>query len=257
MLGGDVPGEVSGTLQFSGGNFDGAVFQTAGNEVLTATGRVSGSAATVRLTDQSGNVWVLVGAADQAIPTCAGRVDGLFTGPLPGDIGDWHGTLRSVAGAGADPNAAAAATSATATDAASSGSPGEACTNPAHPCTDAVPCCFGLTCLNGNCRVLLGQSCSEYFPLPDPLTESELCEDTQGDAFCFGVCVPMEADEPSDPPAPPSCSETGASCEVAECCVGYCNQDFTCECVGMGETCAGIGTGGCCSGQPCAGGTCP
>src|SRR5688500_4528838 len=60
LFGGTVPGELAGTLQFSGDIFDGATFLRTDNEVLTATGDVSGSAATIRLTDPSGNVLVLV-----------------------------------------------------------------------------------------------------------------------------------------------------------------------------------------------------
>jgi hypothetical protein len=249
LLGGDVPGTIAGTLQFSGDTFDGATFLTTDNQVLTVTGGISGSATTIRLVDQSGNVWVLVGAGEQSIATCTGRVDGLFTGPLPGDIGDWHGTLSAQPPA----EGGAAAPTAAAPDAAAP-APAE-CINPAEPCTGAVPCCFGLTCLSGNCRVLLGQPCEQYFPLPGLLTEAELCEPSPpGDSVCAGVCQSMATEPPLEPPP---CAETGASCAVVDCCLGYCTQDFVCECVGTGDVCAGVGTGGCCSGQPCDAGICP
>jgi hypothetical protein len=47
------------------------------------------------------------------------------------------------------------------------------------------------------------------------------------------------------------CAQVGQSCAAAECCLGFCNQDAVCECVSDGFGCAGIGTGGCCNGQPC------
>ncbi|MFN8674874.1 MAG: hypothetical protein U0Z70_00725 [Thermomicrobiales bacterium] len=80
--------------------------------------------------------------------------------------------------------------------------------------------------------------------------------DTDGD----GVGDGQEVFDGTDPltatadagPAPLACAQTGQSCAVAECCLGYCNQDAVCECVSDGSACAGIGTGGCCSGQPCS-----
>jgi hypothetical protein len=47
------------------------------------------------------------------------------------------------------------------------------------------------------------------------------------------------------------CVDPGESCADGDCCIGFCNQDDLCECVSEGAECAQIGTGGCCSGQPC------
>ena len=47
------------------------------------------------------------------------------------------------------------------------------------------------------------------------------------------------------------CAQVGQSCAVANCCVGFCDQDDICECVPDGGECAQTGTGGCCSGLPC------
>ena len=61
-----------------------------------------------------------------------------------------------------------------------------------------------------------------------------------GELCVNGVCTP-----------PAACAQQGQPCGAGGCCVGFCGQDETCECVSDGLQCAGIGTGGCCSGQPC------
>jgi hypothetical protein len=64
-----------------------------------------------------------------------------------------------------------------------------------------------------------------------------------GETCVTGVCTAPAALE--------VCAQQGQPCGAGGCCLGYCNQDEICECVGDGSQCAGIGTGGCCSGQPC------
>lgn len=61
-----------------------------------------------------------------------------------------------------------------------------------------------------------------------------------GENCVNGMCQP-----------PPVCAQPGQPCGAGGCCVGYCGQDETCECVSDGSACAPVGTGGCCSGQPC------
>ena len=61
-----------------------------------------------------------------------------------------------------------------------------------------------------------------------------------GELCVNGVCTP-----------PAACAQQGQPCGAGGCCVGFCGQDEICECVTDGFQCAGIGTGGCCSGQPC------
>jgi hypothetical protein len=79
--------------------------------------------------------------------------------------------------------------------------------------------------------------------------------DTDGDGAGDGEEVYVGTDPlvPNDDvgPAPLACAQTGQSCAAADCCLGYCTQDAVCACVSDGFACAGIGTGGCCSGQPC------
>ena len=44
---------------------------------------------------QEGLTFVLVGTAEQPLNRCTGAVHGLLTGPLPGDLGDWHATAAA------------------------------------------------------------------------------------------------------------------------------------------------------------------
>lgn len=78
--------------------------------------------------------------------------------------------------------------------------------------------------------------------------------DTDGDGVGDGEEVFLGTDpltRPAGGPAPQLCANQGQSCAEVDCCVGYCNQDALCECVADGYGCAGVGTGGCCNGQPC------
>ncbi len=78
--------------------------------------------------------------------------------------------------------------------------------------------------------------------------------DTDSDGVGDGEEVFLGTDpltRPPGGPAPQICAHQGQSCAEAACCVGYCNEDALCECVADGFGCAGIGTGGCCNGQPC------
>jgi hypothetical protein len=78
--------------------------------------------------------------------------------------------------------------------------------------------------------------------------------DTDGDGVGDGEEVFLGTEPLTSPPggsAPVLCAQQGQSCAAAECCVGFCDQDELCGCVGDGGECAFIGTGGCCNGQPC------
>ena len=53
-----------------------------------------------------------------------------------------------------------------------------------------------------------------------------------------------------------SCVQLGEVCDAAPCCVGECitqmdDAPSICHCAADGEECFNIGTGACCSGQPC------
>jgi hypothetical protein len=83
------------------------------------------------------------------------------------------------------------------------------------------------------------------------------CVDTQTDlnncGFCGNLCGTQCIDGQCTGvgAAPHACAQTGESCASDPCCVGFCDQDDLCTCVGDGSECAQTGTGGCCDGQPC------
>jgi hypothetical protein len=87
---------------------------------------------------------------------------------------------------------------------------------------------------------------------------SNYCADLMTSAVHCGVCgkscaagETCEAGVCTAPVAPAVCAQQGQPCGAAGCCLGFCTQDEICDCVGDGQQCAAIGTGGCCSGQPC------
>ena len=124
-----------------------------------------------------------------------------------------------------------------------------ACGNACGPVSPENPSVYTY-CENGKCvapQCPAGTTdCSNY--CADLMTSAVHCgvcgkSCAAGETCVNGVCTP---------PAPPAvCAEQGQPCGAAGCCVGFCGQDETCECVGDGLLCAGTGTGGCCSGQPC------
>jgi hypothetical protein len=87
---------------------------------------------------------------------------------------------------------------------------------------------------------------------------SNYCADLQTSTVHCGVCgKACAAGETcvngvcTAPVAKTACAQQGQPCGAGGCCVGYCNQDDICKCASDGSQCAQIGTGGCCSGQPC------
>jgi hypothetical protein len=93
QLGGQTGGELRGQLRFAVGDqgrLVGGKLRLANNTELDATGQVAGPAVTIRVAIPLGGTLVLVGAGEKALRSCDGAVDGLLTGPQPGDIGDWH-----------------------------------------------------------------------------------------------------------------------------------------------------------------------
>ena len=100
----DVPGELRGEISFTLGP-DGAIdagrFLLDGGPEVPVVGQATGRALNLRAdlqAVQEGLALVLVGTAEQPLNRCTGAVDGYLTGPLPGDLGDWHATATAIAG---------------------------------------------------------------------------------------------------------------------------------------------------------------
>jgi hypothetical protein len=100
----DVPGELRGEISFSlspDGAIDAGRFLLDGGPEVPVVGQATGRALNLRVdlqAVQEGLALVLVGTAQEPVSRCAGVIDGLLTGPLPGDLGDWHATATAIAG---------------------------------------------------------------------------------------------------------------------------------------------------------------
>jgi hypothetical protein len=114
-------------------------------------------------------------------------------------------------------------------------------------CGGCSTACPGGICAGGTCvscpegQTPCGAACVDT---KTDLNNCGFCGNLCGTQCIDGQCTGVGA-------APHACAQSGESCAVDPCCVGFCNQDELCECVPDGGECAGIGTGGCCNGQPC------
>jgi hypothetical protein len=209
-LGGDGPGELTGQLSFSlrsAGELTDAVLALSDGTRLDAVGQTDGRALTLRVEIPLGGTLVLVGAGSDCIPSCEGVVDGLFTGPSAGDLGDWHGTFSGSAGAAASESTLAVTGSGTVTptpspSAETARTPAPApsgalvpCAGLAAPCQQSGPlCCEGLVCAGGQCLLPTGAEC----------VDGVYCE---GGACLGGSCT--------------SCLREGEQgCDLIPCCPG-------------------------------------
>lgn len=109
-----TPGEARGELSFglssSGALENGSLLLTDGTS-LPVVGQATGNSLHFRAEAGQGLVLVGIGVGEQEIAACQGAVDGLMTGPQPGDLGDWHAVATGQASStgGQQPARAAAA----------------------------------------------------------------------------------------------------------------------------------------------------
>ena len=99
--GASQPGELKGTLSLPIGD-DGAIDQgqlvLADGTTMAVVGQAVGRAVNLRLQGNNGNILIAVGTGEQAIGSCAGRIDGPLTGPQLGDLGEWHAVANGASG---------------------------------------------------------------------------------------------------------------------------------------------------------------
>ena len=101
VLQGSAPGELRGEIRFAlgpDGSIDDGRWGLEGGGELRVVGQATGRALTLRVQAGIGQTIVLTGAGEEDFTTCTGAADGLFTGPQPGDIGDWHAIATSLGG---------------------------------------------------------------------------------------------------------------------------------------------------------------
>jgi hypothetical protein len=99
LLQGEKPGELRGEISVALGA-DGAIdrgrLRLGGGQELPVVGQATGRAIDLRVEAGIGQALVFTGTAQQPLARCQGAVDGLFTGPQAGDLGDWHATATAI-----------------------------------------------------------------------------------------------------------------------------------------------------------------
>jgi hypothetical protein len=254
----DVPGELRGELSFTlgpDGTIDAGRLLLDGGTEAPVVGQATGHALNLRAdlqAIQEGLALVLVGTAQEPLSRCSGVVDGLLTGPLPGDLGDWHATAT----AGGTTPPTPTPTPASAAPSAQQCLPG--LTRCGSACVDLqtdvrncsvcqLACSAGAACIRGSC----------VCP-PDRSTS------------CNGVCVDLASDLNNCGGCSNVCESglvavdcRGGECVRADCAVGleYCGAVDLCRdlssdpghCGACGNACpSGICSGGVCQSVPIA-----
>ncbi len=191
------PGELKGTMTLSLGG-DGAIEQgqltLPDGTSMTVVGQATGRALSLRLTDGSGRVLVAVGAGEQAITACSGRIDGSLTGPQNGDLGEWHAVASGGTGG---TTSGAPGGAATTNPPAGTGTTNPGTTSTQAPAEspggggDTSGCASGVVCNGVCCEGAPGLT-------PDSITcNGGFCECTyscmsagcgQGDGFIVNTC---------------------------------------------------------------------
>jgi hypothetical protein len=219
-LDGENRGQLQGQLRFSVGDqgrlVDG-VLQLGEDTELDVIGQVAGPAITMRIALPENRTLVLIGAGEQALRSCEGEVDGLLTGPGPGDLGDWHATatregVTPTTGTATLPAAAAATQTATAgANPPANQTPPLGATNvptqpPGQPPT---------------------RTPTRIPPVPTSLVPTEPPPPPTD--------VPTEPPPPTDVPTEVICLPPGATCTLGliPCCSGNCELDVIIPDVGI------------------------
>ena len=212
-IGGAVPGELRGQLSFGfddGGAISDGRLRLADGKELPVVGQALGRALHLRVQLGARQPLILVGTAEQDLGRCQGTVDGLLTGPQPGDLGDWHATATSLGQrGGATGGATGGGTSGTGRSGGVTGGTGSGSGStqpPARTSTD-------------------GPTTQAPTTAP-PTTDSGGCPDGQTD--CDGTCIDPSSD-------PNNCGFCGLACGVGRTCSGggcVCSAGYT-DCLGI------------------------
>jgi hypothetical protein len=247
----EVPGELRGELSFTlepDGALDAGRLLLDGGPEAPVVGQAAGHALNLRVdltAVQEGLALVLVGTAQEPLSRCTGAVDGLLTGPLPGDLGDWHATATAGETVTIPPTPVPAAPSAQ-TCAPGLTRCGSACVDLGFDLNNCgacgTVCTAERTCSNGFC---LG-ACDPGFTLCD-----SGCTDLNSDYFNCGRCGVVCGGGD----APYACS--AGECVLVDCAGGmeYCGAVELCRDLSSDPDHCGA-CGNACSTGFCAGGVC-
>jgi hypothetical protein len=204
---GSVPGQLQGELSFGisqGGAIDTGSLKLEGGTNLPAVGQATGRALNLRVQAGISQTLVFDGTGEQPFDRCSGAVDGLFTGPQVGDIGDWHATASAIAGTGGGtpPTAtspaqstatattapAAATATSTAPAATATAAPGETATPTATATATSVP-----TETPTSVPTETPTTVPTETPTPEPPTPTPIpCP--AGTTDCSGICLDLQND---------------------------------------------------------------
>lgn len=281
-IGGTVPGELRGQLTFGfddQGAISGGSLRLADGQELPVVGQTLGRALHLRVTNGD-QLLVLVGTAEQDLDSCGGAVDGLLTGPQPGDLGDWHATATSLGSRSGATGGGSGLSGGGVTSGIGSGSgqtPRRTATSEATGAATEEPdgCLEGEKLCGTRCRDLSSDDfhCGACDHACTPLSEQCLdgvCAEIdcgEGLTNCNGVCANLQIDplfcgvcgkkcadgetcvngtcQAPVAPAPQDCAKDGESCATLLCCGGTCLQGI-CAPYDCSNACAPGST-------PCAG----
>jgi hypothetical protein len=217
LFSGVTPGELRGELRVAlgpDGAIDAGQLRLAGGSELGVVGQAVGRALYVRIRAGAGQTLVLVGAGNEPIDRCNGRIDGLVTGPEGSDLGVWSATAAAL---------------------------NEPATPSATPALAATPDAVDTVTVEavGVGNALLRSSC---VCLGGPTNCGNVCTDLLSDPFNCGACGIVCAGDQFC--ANGSCSAPVIPCEAPlEDCGGFCVNTATdpSNCGGCGNAC-GFGT---------------
>jgi hypothetical protein len=258
-----IPGQLQGKRSFtltSTSAIDAATLLLSdGNTKMPVVGQAVGRGLEPRIATGDNKPLILVGVAQQDLLLCRGPIDGQATGPQPGDLGDWHGTLAQLPGSGSSSGGSSNVGSvATNTPSSSSANPtlvpatSQPTSTPTNTPTNTPT--QGPTATTGPCAKT-GEECSNATCCLGYCNQSNQCDCQPNGQDCVpvgtGGCCDGNPCNALSLCGPIPCAKTGEDCTNATCCLGYCNQSNQCDCQPNGQDCLPTGTGACCDGNPC------
>lgn len=216
--------ELKGELSFAlsdNGNLENGALRLPGGERLSVVGQATGHALQVRIATAERSALIAVGVGERAIADCRGAVDGLATGPEPGDLGDWHAVAKRQGGSGegdddGGPDRCEADLTRCGTGCVDLSVDRQHC----GACNNLCPDMGGLVCAAGQCACPVGWvDCSQAPGAPQGIE---------------GYCANLDDD-------PRNCGTCGVSCAAgARCANGQCQGAGGAQCAPGLTDCNGV-----------------
>jgi hypothetical protein len=222
--GGAQPGQLGGRLRFvltEHGSLERGTLVLADRTRFAVVGDATGHTLTLRIVLNDEQTLVAVGVGESPIASCQGRIDGLVTGPLSGDLGDWRATMSGLAGEATGDEEASG--NQPGSGGGTSGGSGAATVTPTatvNPCPDGeVQCgnfCRDLSYDDFHCG-----RCDNPCPATTHYCEEGVCVEAvcpPGTTNCFGYCADLSS-------STAHCGTCGTTCGAGQsCCFGVCKD---------------------------------